>query len=123
MAMEELSMSVGRLKPRHPLRHMTALPRGAKLTLVRIYVIASEYDSFFFSAILLASCSIVRVAEGPAPQRKAPFPKTVARLLFRRQFYYVALLGLKAFQRILLRQSNLVHACVSLVVVMSSLER
>ena len=45
-----LSMSVGRLEPRHPVRQIKALRRGAKLILVRMYVIASEYDSFFFSA-------------------------------------------------------------------------
>ena len=35
MALHELSMSVGRLEPRHPLRHMIALRRRAKLILVR----------------------------------------------------------------------------------------
>ena len=67
MALQELSMSVGRLEPRHPLRHMIALRRRAKLILVRIYVIASEYDSSFFSAILSAICFIVRVADSPVP--------------------------------------------------------
>ena len=68
IAQQELSMSVGRLEPRHALRHMRALRRRAKLYLVRMYVIASEYDSSFFSAILLASCFKVRVADGPAPK-------------------------------------------------------
>ena len=67
MALQELSMSVGRLEPRHPLRNMIALRKREKPFLVRMYVIASVYDSFFFSAILLASCFIVRVADGPAP--------------------------------------------------------
>ena len=67
VALQELSMSVGRLEPRHPLRHMIALRRRAKLIFVRMYVIASEYDSSFFSAVLLAICFIVRVADGPAP--------------------------------------------------------
>ena len=70
MAMQELSMSVGRLEPRHPLSQMIALRRRAKLILVRMYVIASEYDSFFFSAILLASCFIVHVANGPAAPKQ-----------------------------------------------------
>ena len=35
-------MSVGRLEPRHPLKHMKALHRRAKLILVRMYVIASS---------------------------------------------------------------------------------
>ena len=65
MALRELSMSVGRLNQWHPLRHMIAL-RG-RANLVRMYVIESEYDSFVFSAILLASCFIVRDADGPAP--------------------------------------------------------
>ena len=42
---------------------MIALRRREKLTLEHMYVIASEYDSSFFSAILLASCFIVRVAD------------------------------------------------------------
>ena len=72
MALHELSESVGRLEPRHPLRHLIALHRKAKLILVRMYVIASGYDSAFFSAILLASIFIVRIAEGHAP----PYRKT-----------------------------------------------
>ena len=32
-----------------------------------MYVIASEYDSAFFSTISLASCFTVRVADCPAP--------------------------------------------------------
>ena len=67
MALQELPISVSRLEPRHPLRHMIAMCRRAKRSLVRIYVIAAEYDSSFFSAILLASFFIVRVAYGPAP--------------------------------------------------------
>ena len=43
MALQKLSMSVGRLEPRHPVRHMIALRRRAKLILVCMYVIASEY--------------------------------------------------------------------------------
>ena len=41
-ALQELSMSVGRLEPRHPLRHMIALRERAKLVPVRLYVTASE---------------------------------------------------------------------------------
>ena len=63
MALHELLMLVGRLKPRHPLRHMIALFRRAKLILMRMYVIVSEYDSSFFSAILIASCFKVRVTK------------------------------------------------------------
>ena len=51
-------MLVGRFEQRIPLRHMIALRRRAKPILVRLYVIASEYDFSFFSAILLASCFI-----------------------------------------------------------------
>ena len=39
MALQELSMSVGRLEPRHPLRHTEAVRIRAKLILVRMYVI------------------------------------------------------------------------------------
>ena len=68
MALHEQSMSLDRLEPPHPLRDMIALDRRAKLILVRMYVVASEYDSSFFKAILRASCFIVHVADGPAPQ-------------------------------------------------------
>ena len=67
MALRELPMSVGRLVPRHPLWQIITLRRKPKITLVRMYIIASEYDSSFLSAILLASCFIVRVADRPAP--------------------------------------------------------
>ena len=53
--------------PRYPLRQIMALFKIAKLIFVRMYEMASEYDSSFFSAIFRASCFIVRVAEGPAP--------------------------------------------------------
>ena len=80
-------MSLGRLEPRHPLRHIIALRRRAKLTLVRMYVIASAYNLSFFSAILLASCFIVRVADGPAP----PCRQTQAKRSYssRRQVFIV----------------------------------
>ena len=55
MAQHELSFSIGRLKPWRPLMQVIALRRGAKLILVRIYVIESEYDSSFFSAFVLAN--------------------------------------------------------------------
>ena len=48
MALHEQSMSLDRLEPPHPLRDMIALDRRAKLILVRMYVVASEYDSSFF---------------------------------------------------------------------------
>ena len=67
-ALQELSMSVGRLEPQQPLSHMIAMCRRAKLILVRMYVIAFEYDSSFFSAILAASYFKVHVADGHAPQ-------------------------------------------------------
>ena len=67
MALQELSMSVSRFDPRHPLRHIKALCRSAKLILESMYDIASNYDSSMFSAILLASCFIGRFADGPAP--------------------------------------------------------
>ena len=51
-------MLVGRFEQRIPLRHMIGLRRRAKPILVRLYVIASEDDFSFFSAILLASCFI-----------------------------------------------------------------
>ena len=70
MALQQLSMSAGHLEPRHPLRHMIALGRRAKFIFVRVYKIASEYDSSFFSAILLVSCLVMRVADGPAPPVK-----------------------------------------------------
>ena len=60
MALQELLMLVGRLELRLPLGHKIALLRRAKLILMRMYVIVSEYDSFFFSAILIASCFKVR---------------------------------------------------------------
>ena len=60
-------MSVGRLVPRQPLWQIITLRRRRKIILVIMYIIASEYDSSFLSAILLASCFIVRVADGPAP--------------------------------------------------------
>ena len=67
MALQGLIMSVGRMEPRHPLKHMRALPRRAKFIFVRMHFILSEYDSSFSSAILLANCFILRVGEGPAP--------------------------------------------------------
>ena len=57
----------------NPLRHMIALRRRAKR--------AHEYDSSFFSAILPASCLIVRIADGPA----LPCRKTRAENSSRRQ--------------------------------------
>ena len=62
-ALQELSMS----DPRKPLRHMIAPRKRAKFTFVRKYNIASVYDSSLFSAILLASCLLMRVSDGPAP--------------------------------------------------------
>ena len=44
MALQELSMSVGRLEPRHPMRHMIALRKRARFIIVRMYVIASKYE-------------------------------------------------------------------------------
>ena len=67
---KKLSIFVGTTAPserRHLRRHMIAMSRRANLILVSMYVIASQYDSSFFSAILLASCFIMRVAENPAP--------------------------------------------------------
>ena len=70
-ALQELSTSVVRLGPQHLPRHMIALNRRAKPILVRMYVIASKYDSSSFSAILLAGCFIVRVADSHStPDRK-----------------------------------------------------
>ena len=89
-ALHEISMSVGRLEPRQLLRHMIALHRRAKLILVHMYVIASEYDSSFFSAILLAICYIVRVA-------KVLRPHEVILLNFK-----YSLLILEALQRLML---------------------
>ena len=80
MALQELSMLVGRLEPRHPLRHMIALRRRA--IFVRMYVNASEYDSSFFSAILLSTCLIVRAADGFAPPPPMQQNTSGTKLLF-----------------------------------------
>ena len=65
MALQELSNSVGRLEPRRSLSHMIELSGKAKSILVHMNVIAS--DSSFITAILLACCFIVRVADGLEP--------------------------------------------------------
>ena len=80
-----LSISVGTTAPserRHHRRHMIAMSRRANLILVSMYVIASLYDSSFFSAILLASCFIMRVAEGPAPPPQMQENTSGTKLLF-----------------------------------------
>ena len=66
MALQELSMPNGCLEQGYPLRHLIALRRRAKLFFVPMCVIAWEYASSLFSAILLASCLIMRAADGPA---------------------------------------------------------
>ena len=97
MALQEQSMLVGRLEPRHPLRHMITLRRRAKFIFLRMYVTASEFDSFSFSAILLASCSIVRVVDGPAPPMNENTSGKFTLLCVK-----YSLLTLQALQRVLL---------------------
>ena len=48
--LQELSISIGRLEPRHTMRHVIALRRRAKVIIVCMYVIASEYESSSISA-------------------------------------------------------------------------
>ena len=76
---------------------MIALRRRAKLIFVCMYNIASEYDSSFFSAILLAGCLIVRVSDGPAPHAGKHEPNKVTLLDVK-----YLLLILQAFQRLMI---------------------
>ena len=59
--------------------------------LVRTYVIAFEYDLFFFSAIFLASCFVVLVADGPEgkhEQNEVTFLTSSLRCSYHRHFNY-----------------------------------
>ena len=73
-------MNVGRpFGTTAPSEAYDSAAQKSKLILVRMNVIASEYDSSFFSAILLASCFIVRLADDPAPQgRKTPAERNLS---------------------------------------------
>ena len=74
-ALQKPSTSISRLELWHPLRHMIQLRIKAKLFFVLMYVIASENHSPSFSAIFVASCFVVLVADSPVP----PCRKTRAK--------------------------------------------
>ena len=99
----EASTGCGRRSERESRRQSTELWSSAKLIFVRINVMMLAYKSSFLRLSLLATCSITRVAEGPAPPVQEKNQRTEnallniynSRLVF--QFFDIFVVAIRVF--------------------------